>query len=75
VSGIDLRNDLPRIAQPTLILHGEADMLVPVKEAQWLAKTLPNAKLSILKGAGHVPTLTRPVEIAQEIMNFFRDET
>jgi pimeloyl-ACP methyl ester carboxylesterase len=75
MSGIDLRDDLSHITQPTLILHGEADVLVPVKEAHWLAKTLPNAKLTVLKGAGHVPTMTRPVEIAQEIMNFFRDET
>lgn len=73
-SGVDLRTDLPGISQPTLILHGEADVLVPVEEAHWLAKTLPNAKLRILKGAGHVPTMTYPVEIAQEIMNFFRTE-
>jgi pimeloyl-ACP methyl ester carboxylesterase len=73
VSGVDLRQDLPRLTQPTLILHGEADRVVPVEDAQWLAKTLPNAKLRILSGAGHVPTLTRPVEIAEAINAFFRD--
>ena len=68
---VDLRSELPRVAQPTLILHGQADALVPVQAAQGLAKALPNAKLVLLPGAGHVPTMTRPVEIAQEIMNFF----
>ena len=68
---VDLRAELSKIAQPTLILHGEADALVPVQAAQGLAKMLPNAKLVLLPGAGHVPTMTRPVEIAQEIMNFF----
>ncbi len=68
---VDLRPDVSRIAQPTLILHGEADALVPLQSAQWLAQTLPNAHLVILPGAGHVPTLTRPHAVAQEIQRFF----
>lgn len=72
---IDLRNELSLISQPTLILHGEADGIVPVNEARQLSEILPNAKLSILPGAGHVPTMTRPQEIAHEIMNFFGPDT
>ena len=68
---VDLRHDLGRVTQPTLILHGEADALVPLRSAHWLAQTLPNAKLTILPGAGHVPTLTRHHEVAQEIRRFF----
>ena len=67
----DLRNDLHRITQPTLIIHGEADALVPVEEVRWLAKTLPNSKLVMLKGAGHVPTMTYPLDVAREIASFF----
>lgn len=69
--GVDLRSELSRIAQPTLILHGESDVIVPVDEARQLSKILPNSKLSVLPGAGHVLTMTRPREIAHEIMNFF----
>lgn len=68
---INLRNELSRISQPTLIIHGEADDIVPVEEARRLAEILPNAKLSVLPGAGHVPTMTRPLEVAHEIINFF----
>lgn len=68
---VDLRNELSHISQPTLILHGEADALVSVEEARRLAEILPNAKLSVLPGAGHVPTMTRPLEVAHEIINFF----
>ncbi len=74
-SQTDLRNDLKLITQPTLILHGEADVLVSVEEARQLAKTMPNTKLTILPGAGHVPTMTRPHEVAHEIMSFFDTAT
>ena len=70
-SEIDLRNELSRISQPTLILHGEVDGIVPLEEARQLSKILPNSKLAVLQGAGHVPTMTRPQEVAYEIMNFF----
>ncbi len=71
---IDLRADLPRITQPTLILHGELDALVPVAAARELADTLPNAKLVVLPGAGHVPTVTRPQEVAHAINDYFADK-
>ena len=70
-SSIDLRAELHRVTQPTLILHGEADALVPLEAARWLAQTLPKATLLTLPNTGHVPTLTRPREVAQAIMKFF----
>jgi pimeloyl-ACP methyl ester carboxylesterase len=71
---IDLRADLPRITQPTLILHGELDALVPVAAARELADTLPNSKLIILPDSGHVPTVTRPQEVARAINEYFVDK-
>jgi pimeloyl-ACP methyl ester carboxylesterase len=68
---VDLRDNLSLITQPTLILHGGADTLLPVESSQRLANTVPNARLTILRGAGHVPIMTRPHEVAQEIMSFF----
>jgi pimeloyl-ACP methyl ester carboxylesterase len=70
-STTDLRNDLPRITQPTLVLHGEADAIVTTNQARILAKALPHSKLVILPGAGHVPTATRPIQVAHEISSFF----
>ncbi len=67
-----LRADLPRITQPTLILHGERDVLVSVEDAYALAGLLPNSRLHVLPGAGHVPTLTRPAEVAAQISAFFQ---
>jgi pimeloyl-[acyl-carrier protein] methyl ester esterase len=64
---------LPKIGQPTLVIHGDADAIVPIARGRELAAALPNAKLVVLKGAGHVPTLTRPAEIAREIERFLLD--
>lgn len=69
--GIDLSGDLPRIAQPTLIIHGEQDYIVPVASSQRLAGLLPHSKLLTIPGAGHVPTVTFPQVIAREINAFF----
>jgi pimeloyl-[acyl-carrier protein] methyl ester esterase len=69
--GLDLRPRLPTITLPTLIIHGEKDALVPVSAAQWLAGQLPHSQLHILPGAGHVPTMTRPQQVATLINQFF----
>ena len=71
----DLRADLDDIKQPTLILHGEADAIVPLAEARRLAAALPHAHLSIVPRAGHVPTMTYPQVIAGAIDHFFAAPT
>ncbi len=44
---------LPRIQAPTLILHGEADRLVPVAAAHDLLSRIPHAHGDIVPGLGH----------------------
>jgi pimeloyl-ACP methyl ester carboxylesterase len=44
---------MPRISQPTVIIHGEDDPLVPVAHGRDLAQRLPHARLRIVPGMGH----------------------
>jgi pimeloyl-ACP methyl ester carboxylesterase len=67
----DIRGELPKIQQPTLVIHCEGDKIVPIEQARMLAQTLPKAELVVLKDSGHIPTMTRPAEIASEIARFF----
>jgi pimeloyl-ACP methyl ester carboxylesterase len=67
---VDLRSQLDFVTQPTLIIHGDADMIAPIEGARWLSRALPNAKLAVLEGTGHVPIMTRPLEVATLINEF-----
>jgi pimeloyl-ACP methyl ester carboxylesterase len=71
LAGLDLRARTAVLDLPTLVIHGEADALVPASEARELVGTLPNSALHLIPGAGHVPTMTRPVEVATAIDHFF----
>lgn len=73
-STADVTLDIQRITQPTLVLHGDADKIVPLESAQALVAALPNAELRILQGCGHVPTLTQPKRVADAIRAFLRGE-
>lgn len=44
---------LPRITAPTLVIHGEADALIPVAAAHDLARRILGARLALIPGWGH----------------------
>jgi pimeloyl-ACP methyl ester carboxylesterase len=45
--------DLRRIGQPTLVVNGVQDEMIPVRNSYWLAEHLPNAMLLTYPDAGH----------------------
>lgn len=49
---------------PTLIVRGEQDELIPAEEADALATLMPKAEVVVLAGAGHLPPLEAPEELA-----------
>jgi 3-oxoadipate enol-lactonase len=71
-SEVDIRASLGQIVQPTLIIHGDRDSIVPLQQAQELAAKIRGSQLVVLKGAGHVPTLTQPAAVADAISSFLR---
>ncbi len=62
---------LKQITCPTLVLSGDQDRLVPVQNAYVLARLIPNAKLVILRGAGHVFPLEQEEQTARALVEHF----
>jgi pimeloyl-[acyl-carrier protein] methyl ester esterase len=55
---------------PTLLIHGSGDALMPLDAAQWLADTLPDARLMTLPNRGHAPHVSDPATVAAAIRAF-----
>lgn len=65
-----LAPDLGAVHLPTLVIHGERDAVVPLAVGKATAAAISNAELVIIPGAGHVPSLTRPHEVADAIASW-----
>jgi pimeloyl-ACP methyl ester carboxylesterase len=61
---------LKYLQQDTLILWGDRDRILGIKDAFKFQSTIPNNKLVWINNSGHVPHLERPEITAQEIMAF-----
>jgi pimeloyl-ACP methyl ester carboxylesterase len=66
----DFRPLLPRIAQPTLIVHGRHSQLYDAATAQYLARALPNASEIEFEGSGHAPQLEQSDDFNAVIRDF-----
>jgi pimeloyl-ACP methyl ester carboxylesterase len=64
---------LSRLRQPALIVAGEKDPLVPVANARFLAIRIPDARLHVVRGAGHLLLIDQPEEVADIISDFLTD--
>lgn len=65
---------LPLVRQPTLVLAGDDDPIIPVANAHVLARLIPGSRLHVYPG-GHLGLLTESDELAPVIEHFLTDET
>jgi 3-oxoadipate enol-lactonase len=66
----DAFDRLPEVKAPTLVIHGDRDVLVPVENAYILKERIPDAELHIVPGAGHLFTFELPEESATAVVEF-----
>ncbi len=60
ISKADLTEGAKKISVPTTVLVGDQDLSTPPDLARELAGLIPNAKLEIIQGAGHLPCIEKP---------------
>jgi pimeloyl-ACP methyl ester carboxylesterase len=63
---------LKAIRTPTLVMHGEGDVVIPVDAGRRLAAAIPGAKLITYPGVGHVPMEQIPARSAADLRAFLR---
>ena len=68
-----LRENLSRIAAPTLIMAGDRDMIT-LEHTIELFRAIPKAQLCIVPGSSHGLVLEKPRLVAQAILDFLADE-
>ena len=68
----DLRAEISQCYQPTLLIHGEADRLIPVSASLWMKENIPHAQLNAMADAGHIPFLSHPLLVWQSIHAFIQ---
>jgi pimeloyl-ACP methyl ester carboxylesterase len=61
---------LPRITAPVLLVWGERDYQVPLAYGRAMAHLLPNARLAVGRGLGHVPFFERPAAFHRLVAAF-----
>jgi pimeloyl-[acyl-carrier protein] methyl ester esterase len=65
---------LPRVTLPTLIVWGSRDRVVPLEHGAHMAERMPNARLAIIRGAGHMPFYEKPRQCNAIVLRFLRGE-
>jgi non-heme chloroperoxidase len=72
----DFRKDVAAINVPTLVIHGEADRIVPIAAAgQRTAKLISGAQLHVVKDGPHAVNWTHADEVNQELVKFLGQRT
>ena len=72
-SETDFRPDLPAVTVPTLVMHGDADVTVPIAVAgRAAARMLPNARLVEYPGAPHGLFYTKRARVNDDMAAFLR---
>jgi pimeloyl-ACP methyl ester carboxylesterase len=66
----DERDNLKRIAAPTLVISSEQDFITPVYLQRELAAAIPGAAHAIIPDAGHAAMYEKPVEFAALALGF-----
>jgi pimeloyl-ACP methyl ester carboxylesterase len=72
-SAEDLRDILPHIKVPSLLVYGDTDERAPLAVADELHTAIPGSTLIVLPGAGHLCNIEAPDEFNRAVRTFVRN--
>jgi 3-oxoadipate enol-lactonase len=62
--------ELEKIAVPTHVVVGDEDRLTPLEMSRDIARRIPNAHLTVIRGAGHLSNIEQPETFNREVLAF-----
>jgi pimeloyl-ACP methyl ester carboxylesterase len=71
----NLRDVLPRVRVPTLLLYGDKDVRAPLTVAEDLLAAIPSSTLVVMKGVGHMGNVEAPEQFTGAVRAFLRGES
>ncbi len=74
IRDMDLRDRLPSIEAPTLVVSGAEDPATPPEHGRLIRDAVPGARFEVVSGAAHIANVERPEEITQLILNHLEAE-
>ena len=74
LTSYDFTDRLPEVRCPTLLVWGNKDMLVPLRDADEYARHIPDARKVVFEDVGHVPMLERPRAFNEVLLEFLQDD-
>jgi pimeloyl-ACP methyl ester carboxylesterase len=69
----DFRDRLPEIRQPTLIVWGEKDSIIPVRDAHEFERLISDSRKVVMRDTGHIPMAERPGTFNDLMMEFLAE--
>ncbi|MCF8565556.1 alpha/beta fold hydrolase [Alicyclobacillus tolerans] len=68
----DVREKLPNVQTPTLVIAGKLDRLIPMEAAQDIQSKVPNAQFLVLENAGHISSVDSSAEFNKGLLDFLK---
>jgi len=73
--GIRLKDCLTRISQPTLLIWGDRDPVLPLSVGKQLHRIIPHSRLLIIEKGAHIPMWENSEEVNQAILDFLKNSS
>jgi pimeloyl-ACP methyl ester carboxylesterase len=71
--GYDFRDRLPDVKVPTLIVWGEKDSIIPVRDADEFERLIEDSRKIVMRDTGHIPMAERPVTFNDVLVDFLAE--
>lgn len=65
-----VRDELPELRVPTLFVWGDRDAFAPPASGEAASRVMPDARLEVIPGAGHLPWIDAPDQCAEAITRY-----